>query len=145
MSHLQDNLRFSATVSLPPPPTAAPLRLAVFPSVLRRSIYTQLTAGPFWLRPVSGTVSGLWEWLVVLLLVCAKKVARIYTEIRTATSDLELQLWPNHYPTSVLFIIYSYYIWYDMIYLLTAIGLSPGGSSTVHIYTQTIHRTIWNK
>jgi len=28
---------------------------------------------------------------------------------------------------------------YDMIYL-TAIGLSPGGSSTVHIYTQTIHR-----
>ena len=30
---------------------------------------------------------------------------------------------------------------YDMIYLLTAIGLSPGGSSTVHIYTQTIHRT----
>jgi hypothetical protein len=28
-----------------------------------------------------------------------------------------------------------------MIYLLTAIGLSPGGSSTVHIYTQSIHRT----
>jgi hypothetical protein len=28
---------------------------------------------------------------------------------------------------------------YDMIYL-TAIGLPPGGSSTVHIYTQTIHR-----
>jgi len=32
---------------------------------------------------------------------------------------------------------------YDMIYLLTAIGLSSGGSSTVHIYTQTVrvHRT----
>jgi hypothetical protein len=29
-----------------------------------------------------------------------------------------------------------------MIYLLTAIVLTPGGSSTVHIYTQTIHRTI---
>jgi uncharacterized integral membrane protein len=28
-----------------------------------------------------------------------------------------------------------------MIYLLTAIGLTPGGSSTVHIYTQTIYRT----
>jgi hypothetical protein len=28
-----------------------------------------------------------------------------------------------------------------MIYLLTAIGLTPGGSSTVHIYTQTMHRT----
>jgi uncharacterized integral membrane protein len=28
-----------------------------------------------------------------------------------------------------------------MIYLLIAIGLSPGGRSTVHIYTQTIHKT----
>ena len=27
-----------------------------------------------------------------------------------------------------------------LIYLLTAIGLTPGGSSTVHIYTQIIHR-----
>jgi uncharacterized integral membrane protein len=33
---------------------------------------------------------------------------------------------------------------YDMIYLLTSIGLTPGGSSTIHIYTQTIHRTIQN-
>ena len=32
-----------------------------------------------------------------------------------------------------------------MIYLLNAIGLTPGGSSTVHIYTQTIHRTTQNK
>jgi hypothetical protein len=31
-----------------------------------------------------------------------------------------------------------------MIYL-TVIGLPPGGSSTVHIYTQTIHRTTQNK
>jgi hypothetical protein len=30
--------------------------------------------------------------------------------------------------------------WYDVIYL-TTVGLTPGGSSTVHIYTQTIHRT----
>jgi hypothetical protein len=28
-----------------------------------------------------------------------------------------------------------------MIYLLTAIGLTLGGSSTVHIYTLTVHRT----
>jgi len=35
---------------------------------------------------------------------------------------------------------------YDMMmYLLPAIGLSPVGISTVHIYTQTIHRTIQNK
>jgi len=33
-----------------------------------------------------------------------------------------------------------------MIYLLTAIGLIPSGSSTVHIYTQTIQRTTqWNR
>jgi len=30
-------------------------------------------------------------------------------------------------------------------YLLTAIGLSPGCSSTVHTYTRTIYRTIQNK
>jgi len=30
---------------------------------------------------------------------------------------------------------------YDMIYLSTAVGLKPGGSITVHIYTWTIHRT----
>jgi len=32
-----------------------------------------------------------------------------------------------------------------MIYLLTAIGLSPGGSSRVRIYTQTVHKTTQNK
>jgi hypothetical protein len=30
---------------------------------------------------------------------------------------------------------------YDMIYLSPAVGVSPGASSTVRIYTQTIHRT----
>ena len=33
----------------------------------------------------------------------------------------------------------------DMIYLLTAIGLPPSGSSKVHIYTQTIHRMTQSK
>jgi hypothetical protein len=33
---------------------------------------------------------------------------------------------------------------YD-IYFLTASGLPPGGSCTIHIYTQTIHRTTQNK
>jgi len=32
-----------------------------------------------------------------------------------------------------------------MMYLVSAIGLPPGGSSTVHIYTQTIHRTTHRK
>jgi len=36
-------------------------------------------------------------------------------------------------------------IWNGMLYLLTAVGLTPGGNSTAHIYTQTIHRTTqWN-
>jgi len=30
--------------------------------------------------------------------------------------------------------------------VLTVVGLTPGWSSTVHIYTQTIHRTTqWNR
>jgi hypothetical protein len=36
-------------------------------------------------------------------------------------------------------IIYIYIYVYDI--YLTEIRLTPGGSSTVHIYTQTIHRT----
>jgi len=33
-----------------------------------------------------------------------------------------------------------------MIYLLTAVGLTPGGSITVHIYTETEHTTTqWNR
>jgi hypothetical protein len=34
---------------------------------------------------------------------------------------------------------------YNMIYSLTAIGLTPGGSNTVHIYTPTIYRKTKNK
>jgi hypothetical protein len=37
------------------------------------------------------------------------------------------------------------YVCIYVIYLLTAIGLPPGGSSTVHIFTQTVHRTTQNK
>ena len=39
----------------------------------------------------------------------------------------------------------TFRLWANMVYLLTAIGLPPGGSSTVHIYTQIIHRTTQNK
>ena len=37
--------------------------------------------------------------------------------------------------------IYILFHFNDMIYLLTGNGLTPGGSSAVHIYTQTPHRT----
>ena len=53
----------------------------------------------------------------------------------------------------IMFVIFSdglvckctVFLFDTSIYLLTGIRLSPGGSSTVHIYTQTIHRTIQNK
>jgi len=42
--------------------------------------------------------------------------------------------------------IIKFMIRYDIdIYVLATIGLTPGGSSTVYIYTQTIHRTTQNK
>ena len=59
----------------------------------------------------------------------------------TGTAVRASQLAKNMLIDTTLF----YFLDFDMIYLLTAIGLSPGGSSTVHIYTQTIHRTIQNK
>jgi len=47
---------------------------------------------------------------------------------------------PSHFWVQLQFILMLM-----LIYLLTAVGLSPGGSSTVHIYTQKIHRTTqWN-
>jgi hypothetical protein len=36
--------------------------------------------------------------------------------------------------------VFYYYYYYYYYYYLTAIELKPGGSSTVHIYTQTVHR-----
>ena len=45
---------------------------------------------------------------------------------------------------TILYDIILYDIWYDILrydIYLTAVGLILGGSSNVHIYTQTIHRT----
>ena len=49
-------------------------------------------------------------------------------------------IWYIWYDTKRYDMIWYDVIWYDTIYL-TAIGLSSGGSSTVHIYTKTVHRT----
>jgi len=45
------------------------------------------------------------------------------------------------YKVDVFDEVYILFNFNDMLHLLTAIGLTPGGSSTVHIYTQTIQRT----
>ena len=71
----------------------------------------------------------------------------IYTQIIYRTTQQLEECGPCPVLTSyTLAFVLQPRIWYDMIrydmvYLLTAIGLSPGGSSTVHIYTQTILRT----
>jgi len=48
----------------------------------------------------------------------------------------------------MLYLCCKYSRVYRLIYLLTAVVLTPSGSSTVHIYTQTIYRTaqlIWEE
>ena len=53
-------------------------------------------------------------------------------QITTSPSLIELSIACRYYMCRLILI---------RIYLLTEVGLTPGGSSTVHIYTQTIHRT----
>ena len=59
---------------------------------------------------------------------------------------IRYDIWYDDIIYMIWYDIYDMMIWYgtiyDMIYLLTAIGLTSGGSSTLYIYTQTIHRTI---
>ena len=47
--------------------------------------------------------------------------------------------------SGVVWVILRWMHLFDMVYLLNEIGLSPRGSSTVNIYTQTVHRTTQNK
>jgi hypothetical protein len=63
-------------------------------------------------------------WIYIGILLGGRPILHI-SRIKVNTTDSSL------YPSSI----------FDMIYLLGAIGLPPGGSSTLHIYTQTVHRT----
>jgi hypothetical protein len=49
------------------------------------------------------------------------------------------------YNVMVWYYIIWYMLWLDVIYLLTEIGLTSGGSGTVHIYKQTIQRKTESK
>jgi len=59
----------------------------------------------------------------------------------TLREDLSVlyRCWQCKFAIKLVSLIW-YMIW-NHIYLLIAIGLTPGGSSTVHIYAQTIHTT----
>ena len=79
---------------------------------------------------VSGGTSWLAEWLYLLKKGLSSRIKKMAPPP------------PLHY-----YLITPHYILMHKIcilltiYLLTVTGLTPGGSSTVHIYTQTIHRT----
>ena len=55
-----------------------------------------------------------------------------------STAVLQIQSSHSNATSSVNWASFSSF---NLIYLLTAIELTPGDSSAVHIYTQTIHRT----
>jgi hypothetical protein len=57
----------------------------------------------------------------------------------------DMMIWYMIYDMICYDIVWYDIWWYDMIYLLTAIELPTGGSSTVHIYIQTIYITTQNK
>jgi hypothetical protein len=64
----------------------------------------------------------------------------IFVKARQYIVPLPVLLILHHYVLYLRVYLIRYYI-----YLLTAIGLTPSGSITVHIYTQTIHRTTKKK
>jgi hypothetical protein len=72
---------------------------------------------------------------MLLLAVKTPNVCKIFTSCQCQSFQL------SFIDASTPLPILIHVIGYDMIYLLTAIGLTPGGSSTVHIYTKTINIT----
>jgi hypothetical protein len=58
------------------------------------------------------------------------------------------ELWYDTWYNMIWYFIWWYMIWYDIWYnmiYLTAVGLTPGGSSTSHVYTQTVVHIIQRK
>ena len=71
-------------------------------------------------KPENDRKSLMYKW---------HRIGPTLTEIRAHISRTDLSVGPSLLRNLVL------------IYLSTAIGLTPGGSSTAHSYTQTVHRT----
>ena len=78
-------------------------------------------------------------WYIVWYMTWYGIYDMIYDIIYMITYDMihDMIWYMTWYDIYMIYMIW-YVIWY-MIYLLTSIGLPPGDSSTVHIYTQTIH------
>jgi hypothetical protein len=83
-----------------------------------------------------GTIKVLWYcWCTVLTWSCVG--------VKNSQNSKECMRKCARSVSLLSYIRYNmmWYDVYDMIYLLTASGLIPGGISAVHIYTNTIHRT----
>ena len=107
--------------------------------------WTQSGSRGVWRRVAEGFHQELGNYEILKLI----KTFEFHNLITFITITCTSQLNEDLFLSCVVYLISSpkftgLVIWYT-IYLLTAIVLSAGGSSTVHIYTQTIHRTIQNK
>jgi len=79
------------------------------------------------------------DWLAPWESDCSQMRSKVSSDwlpsyIRATRSVLKIFKMAGYFPDSPR-------IWHDMIYLSTAIGLTPGGSGIAYIYMQTIHRT----
>jgi hypothetical protein len=105
-------------------------------------------------RPVGESSVWLQQTHLVLLSVhrwpWASKTKYLWTLSKTMDPEgCAVGIWRK--VCLYIYIVYtkaSKHVGADLIYLLTAVGLTPGGISSVHIYTQTVHRTtqlIWKE
>ena len=61
-------------------------------------------------------------------------------------SEINMSIYIYNVYTYVYVCVVCLFELHLLVYLLTAFGLTTGGSSTVHIYAKTAHRTTqWNK
>jgi hypothetical protein len=105
----------------------------------------------------SGTFKGvlvleMWNVLTVVTVVefgtdlfdFRRKMKNYTFSLFYVPSNLGLRIrltWPPHFNSYTGCFMTRKYYCRILVHLLTAIRLTPGGSSTAHIYTQTMHRT----
>jgi hypothetical protein len=98
--------------------------------VLPQLLYTcrwRHQSGIFWIPPRLGLLCSHRDWLCWNLQLYFKD--KFYT------------FFCGTFGTWACPKLHVHVYWYDICYAyLTAIGLTPGGSSTVHIYTRAVHR-----